>query len=390
MKKFITFSIISVVLIFFSCQFNKEEKTSALIDGKKILSMITIALDSTDVSGNPIVGLFEKAKDKSFTYNKIEIDSFVLNNRKFYSVLLEHPVPAYNLFAVIDDSLNLLLKDVSLNGYISARWKKINNTFAIEIKEEFKSYEIFNLHRYSLYYPSDNNFRLVFRTFTFFGSPKDSLFQNIMELSDSLISTRIPKPKFIALSDTTDVFIFNKNQFKYVSSKNVFDSIILGEINNTKTELSPNHILNKKSINDILDYADAYQTYVADEKDFKFQIPRDWSKIYNVLLSRDINRNVKGIYFVNQKLGSTIGIIKIPLTDSAENYVNEKLTLVKEIGNYKVRQTELKQDLKRFYQTIEHNCGNKKYLLLIEGSKSILKENQKLFDDIVSSFILNC
>ncbi|MFN3695629.1 MAG: hypothetical protein ACK4UV_11520, partial [Ignavibacterium sp.] len=78
------------------------------------------------------------------------------------------------------------------------------------------------------------------------------------------------------------------------------------------------------------------------------------------------------------------------LTDSAETYVAEKLHLVKEVGNYKVRQSELKQDLKRFYQTIEHNCGNKKYLLLIEGSKSIYKDNQKLFNDIISSFIIKC
>ncbi|MCX8104904.1 MAG: hypothetical protein N3D80_03405 [Ignavibacterium album] len=390
MKKLITFTFAIITAIFFSCQSNKQEKSVSLIDGKQLYSFITLALDSTNVSGNPIVKLFDKAKDKSYTYNKIEIDSTVIDNRKLYSILLEHPIPAYNLFAVIDDSLNLLLKDISLNGYITAKWKTLSDRTIIEVKEEFKSYEVFNLQRYSLYYPLGNNFRLVFRTYTFFSSPKDSLYQNIVEVSDSLIRTKIPKPKFIKLGDSTDTFIYNINEFKYLSPKNIFESIILKEINNTQTELSPNHILNKKSINDVLEYTDANQTFIADERDFKFQIPKDWSKIYNVSLSRDINRNVKGIYFVNQKLGSTIGIIKIPLTDSAEIYINEKLSTVKEIGNYKIRQSELKQDLKRFYQTIEHNCGNKKYLLLIEGSKSIYKENQKLFNDIISSFILNC
>lgn len=390
MKKFITSAIIIITSMFFSCQSAKEEKSLALIDGKKLLSFISLALDSTNVSGNPIEKLFDKAKDKSYTYNKIEVDSIVTGNRKLFSILLEHPIPAYNLFAVVDDSLNLLLKDISLNGYISAKWKSQNDKTILEVKEEFKSYEVFNLQRYSVYYHLGNNFKLVFRTFTFFSSPKDSLYQNIIEITDSLIQTKIPKPKFIKLSDSTDTFVFNKNEFKYLSEKNVFESIILKEINNTQTELSPNHILNKKSINDILEYTDANHTFTADERDFKFQIPKDWSKIYNVSLSRDINRNVKGIYFVNQKLGSAIGIVKIPLTDSAEIYVSDKLTTVKEIGNYKVRQSELKQDLKRFYQTIEHNCGNKKYILLIEGSKSIYKENQKLFDDIISSFIINC
>lgn len=390
MKNFILTSVISIAFIFYSCQFGKEEKHFPLVDGKKLYALLTSALDSTDISKNPIAGLLDKAKDKSFTYNKIEIDSALINNKKVYSILLEHPIPAYNLLAVIDDSLNLLLKDVSLNGYLTTKWKSYNNRTVIEVKEEFKSYEVFNLHRYSLYYPNENKFNLVFRTFTFLSSPKDSIFQNIVELSDSLIRTKIPKPKFTTISDSIDTFVFDISGFRYVSNKNLFDSIILKEINNTQAELSSNHILNKKSINDILEYSTDNNTFVADENDFKFQIPKEWSKIYNVSLSQDLNRNIKGIYFVNQKLGSTIGIIKIPLTDSAEIYVNEKLSVAKEIGNYKIRQSELKQDLKRFYQTFEHSCGNKKYLLLIEGSKAVYKENEKLFNDILSTFIIKC
>lgn len=390
MKKFNKTIIISLVLLVFACQSNKEENSASLIDGKKIYSLVPEVLDSTNVSTNPLHSLFDKAKDKSFTYNKIVIDSVSSGARKLYSLLLEHPIPAYNLFAVIDDSLNLLLKDVSLNGYISAKWKMLGDKIAIEVSDEFKSYEVFNLQRYSLYYPLDQKYQLVFRTFTFFSSPKDSIFQNIVELNDSIIRTKIPKPKFLSVKDSTDEFKFNYNELKFVSSKNVFDSIILKEINNTKTELSPNHILNKKSINDILEYSTSDNQYNADEKNFKFQIPKDWTKIYNVALSKDLNRNIKGIYYINQKLGVSIGILKIPLTDSAEIYVNEKFSVSKEIGNYKVRQSEVKQDLKRFYQTIEHNCGNKKYLIIIEGSKNIYKNNEQLFKDILSSFIINC
>lgn len=390
MKKFIITVIISLVLLAFACQSNKEEKSVPLIDGKKIYSLVLEVLDSTNASANPLQSLFDKAKDKSFTYNKIEIDSVSIGDREYYSLLLEHPIPVYNLFAVVDDSLKLLLKDVSINGYISAKWKKLNDKNVIEVKDEFKSYEIYNLQRYSLYYPADDKYKLVYRTFTFFSSPKDSIFQNIVELTDNLIRTKIPKPKFLSVTDTSDEFVFNYTEMRYVSSKNVFDSMILREINNTNTELSLNHILNKKSINDILEYSTNDNNYIADEKDFKFQIPKDWTKIYNVALRKDLNRDIKGIYYINQKLGVSIGILKIPLTDSAEIYVNEKLFVSKEIGNYKVRQSEVKQDLKRFYQTIEHNCGNKKYLIIIEGSKNIFKNNEQLFKDILSSFRINC
>jgi len=391
MKKISTTLILTLSFLILSCQSGKDEKIHSAIDGKQIYSLIVEALDSTkNISANPFSKLFEKAKDKSFTYNKIEIDSISEGNRKIYSILLEHPVPAYNLFAVIDDSLNLLLKDVSLNGYISAKWRKLNDKNVIEIVDEFKSYEIFNLKRYSLYFPEKEKYQLVFRTFTFFSSPKDTIYQNIAEIDDIVIRTKIPKPKFLTISDSSDIFVFNPEKFMYISPDNVFDSIVLKEINNTQSELTPNHILNKKSINDILEYSTSDNNYIADEKDFKFEIPADWTKIYNVALSKDLNRSIKGIYYINQKLGISIGVIKIPLTDSAEVYVNEKLSVSKENGNHRIRQTELKQDLKRFYQTIEHSCGNKKYLLIIEGSKNIYKTNEQMIKNILTSFIINC
>lgn len=390
MKKFNSILLVSLVLLLFACQSGKEDKPIPLIDGSKLYSLVIEALDSSDISANPLSKLFDKVKDKSYTYNKIEIDSISEGNRKIYSLLLEHPIPAYNLFAVIDDSLKLLLKDLSLNGYISAKWKRLNDKTALEVVDEFKSYEVFNLQRYSLYYPLNNSYQIVFRTFTFFSSPKDSLYQNIIANNDSIIKTRIPKPKFLSISDSLDEFLFDPLEFRYKSSKNVFESTILKEINNTQSELTPNHILNKKSINDILDYSASGSDFIADEKDFKFQISKNWAKIYNVALSKDLNRNVKGIYYVNQKLGTSIGIIKIPLTDSAETYVNDKFSVSKELGNYKVRQSEIKQDLKRFHQAIEHNCGNKKYLIIIEGSKNIYKSNEQMFKEILSSFIINC
>ncbi len=390
MKKFNSTVFVSLVLLLFACQSGKEDKPIPLIDGSKLYSLVIEALDSSDVSLNPLSRLFDKVKDKSYTYNKIEIDSISEDSRKIYSLLLEHPIPAYNLFAVVDDSLNLLLKDVSLNGYISAKWKRLNDKTVLEVVEEFKSYEVFNLQRYSLYFPLKKSYQIVFRTFTFFTSPNDSLYQNIIEITDSIIKTKIPKPKFLSISDSSDEFLFDPLVFRYISSKNVFESTILKEINNTRHELTPNHILNKKSINDILEYSNAGNDFNADEKDFRFQIPKDWAKIYNVALSKDLNKNVKGIYYVNQKLGTSIGIIKIPLTDSAETYVSDKFSVSKELGNYKVRQSELKQDLKRFHQAFEHNCGNKKYLIIIEGSKNIYKSNEQMFKEILSSFIINC
>lgn len=389
----ILYKIVPLVLsfiLFSGCKFENSETKSPLINGKQLYTLIISALDSTDNKLNPLNSFFNNIKDRSSGYNKINVDSNLVGGRKIYSILLEHPIPAFNLFGLIDDSLNLLLKDASLNGYINYEWKNISNKTALSITEEFKSYEVYNLKRYSLYFPDSLNFKLVFRTFTFFSSPKDSLLQIIAEITDNQIKTLIPKTKFSLANDSEDLFLFDEINKKFVSEKNIFEKLLLKEINDTKLELSPNHLLNKKSVNDILEYSIDSETYISNENDYDINIPATWAKIINVSLSKELNKNVKGIYYINQQLGSSIGIIKIPLTDSAENYVNDKFRLTKEIVNYKVRETELKQDLKRFHKAIEHFCGNKKYLLILEGSKNIYKSNEAIFNDIISSFKIKC
>lgn len=57
------------------------------------------------------------------SFNKIEIDSVEINNSNYYTLLLENQNPVYNLFAIVDKDLNLILKDESLNGYLNLNFK---------------------------------------------------------------------------------------------------------------------------------------------------------------------------------------------------------------------------------------------------------------------------
>lgn len=382
--------VLTIIILINGCDLFKRTKNTSHLNGTQLYSFVISALDSSKIKSNPLKNFFNNTRDRSVNYNKIVVDSQLINGRKIYSILLEHPIPAFNLFGLIDDSLNLLLKDLSLNGYIDYEWRNINGKKVLAITEEFKSYEVYNLRRYSLYYPDSQNINLTFRTFTFFSSPEDSFYQNITEIKDDTIKTLIPKTKFVLKNDQKDFFVYIPTEKRFISNNNLFENIILNEINRTKYELTPNHLLNKKSINDILEYSSEQNTFIPDEQDFDINIPSDWSKISNVSLSTELSKNIKGIYFINQRLGSTIGIMKIPLTDSAETYVSYKLNSAKKIINYQVRESELKQDLKKVHKVTEHSCGNKKYILIFEASKSIYNENEQLFKNIISSFKLKC
>lgn len=379
---FLQIVLISILLI--SC---KEEIPVKIIDSKILKESIIYYLDSSKQDIGNISSIFSGIKEPSKNYNKILVDSIFLNNSKHFIVLLEHPIPVFNLFAILNDSLDLLLTDNSLNGYLN--YSKLNNgiTDYIQITENYKSLDVFNLSRISLYRKIGNGISLVFRGNISFHSPKDSIVRNITSFTDSVIICSIPKSKIIVQNEIEYRYDFISKAF--VTKKDFMDSLIQREINNFATEFSPNQILNKKSYIDILNER-LNDTVTIAKSDYEFSIPPDWTALDNISFYKILKKKAKGSYFVNKRLGVNIGIIKIPEFETSEDYVNASFTVQKQLRNYQIRETIVQEDIKHFSQAIEHECGGSKYLIIIEGSKNVYRKNQEYFRDILSSFAINC
>lgn len=378
--------IILIAALFISC---KEEIVVKQIDSGSLKESVLHYLDSSKQNIENIAGIFANIKEPSKNYNKIIVDSVQINKKKHYILLLEHPIPVFNLFAILDDSLNLLLKDNSINGYLNYSVLSNGINDYIQLTETYKSLDVFNLNRISFYKKIGDKFYLVFRGHISFNSPKDSVVRNLTSFTDSMIVCSIPKSKAIVKEEIVYKYYFDKASKLFRTQKDFMDSLIQKEINNFASEFSPNQILNKKSFVDLINlHLD--DTIMVKKADYEFTIPPDWVALDNITFYKILKKKAKGNYFVNKSLGVNIGIIKIPDFESSEDYVNAIFTVQKQLRDYQIRETIVQEDLKYFSQAIEHDCKGIKYLLIIEGSKNVYRKNQDYFRDILSSFAINC
>jgi len=378
--------IIILSLFVISC---KEEIQVKKIDSKILKESVIYYLDSSKQDINNLSNIFSNIKEPSKNYNKILVDSIILNNKKHFVILLEHPIPIFNLFAILNDSLELLLLDNSINGYLN--YSKLTNgvTDYIQLTENFKSLDVFNLTRISLFRKVGDGINLVFRGIISFNSPKDSVINNLTTLTDSIIVCTIPKSKVLVQNEITYKYVFDPSLKRFFTQKDYMDSLIKKEINNFANEFSPNQILNKKSYIDILNER-FEDTVMIVKSEYEFSIPSDWITLDNISFYKILKKKVKGTYFVNKRLGINIGLIKIPDFENSEDYVNATFTVQKQLRNYQIRESIVQEDIKYFSQAIEHECAGIKYLIIIEGSKNVYRKNQEYIRDILSSFAINC
>ncbi|GEM_PF-4504631 len=381
---FLQIVIVSSLLI--SC---KEEIAYEPIDSNTLKESIIYYLDSSKQNIGNISSIFSNIKEPSKNYNKIIVDSILINNEKYFIILAEHSVPVFNLFAILNDSLDLLLVDNSLNGYLN--YSKLNDgtTEYIQLIENYKSLDVFNLTRLSLYKKIGDGIHLIFRGNLAFHSPKDSIVRNLTSITDSVIICNIPKSKFIVQNEIKYRYNFDLVSKRFITANDYMDSLIQKEINNFANEFSPNQILNKKSYIDLLNERFEDTTLVV-KSEYEFSIPSEWISLDNISFYKILKKKVKGSYFVNKRLGVNIGIIKIPEFEISEDYVNASFTIQKQLRNYQIRESVVQEDIKYFSQAIEHECDGIKYLIIIEGSKNVYRKDQEYFKNILSSFAINC
>ena len=158
-------------------------------------------------------------------YNKLKTDSLVLPSGKYFTILIEYPNPVNNKFGIYDDTLKTLLLDRSLYGELDESIITVNSKKYIKVDEGFTVKEINEISRISLYEIRNDSAYLIFRTFTRFKEPGAEYTQKIIEISGNRIVTKINSSND-ELSESEDIFEFDKNSNSYVSRQNLFTNFI--------------------------------------------------------------------------------------------------------------------------------------------------------------------
>lgn len=385
--------IFALVTIFVSVSCQREmQPIKNSIDGQELKNLIEKSLKGDPVGKSKLTGLFTYIADDFNSYNKIEVDSIQVDSIKFFSIIIENKIPVYNLYAVVDDKLKLYLKDESLNGFIESSWKKSESNVYAVVNENFRSNKLVELARTSLYSFNDHAVDLVFRQFIKLKSPDKILEQNITLLSDTTIFTEITDIKANLKKIGKDIFRFDPVKNKFYSLQNTFSNFVLNEVNNYQPDSTLNQITNYESLRILLglepDTTLTNHSNILNDDDFEIKLNNQWKKITNYTLTNFIKKEMKGIKFINTKIGASLSLFKTLPQDSATNYFDKPVDIVSKEKNYKFsNEYEIGKNL---FKVFEFNCSTKKIYLLLEAPKATYENNIEIFNALINSIKVKC
>jgi hypothetical protein len=380
----------SVLFIFISCKENTSDKPFEF-NGQSFYKLVINSINEDENSKKILNGLFTFETDLA-SYNKIEIDSLEINNVNYYSLLLENQNPIYNLFAIVDKDMNLILKDESLNGYLDLNFKKSGSRRFAVIKEEFNSKDVIELNRISYYSLEQYSSELAFRQFTKIKTTSKEIEQVISGISDTAIVTSIVSIDPKTSKTSKDVFIFDFAKNKYISDKNLFEAVVKKEIESLNIKTKNPQITDAESIMRFFDEDNANLSFgklTISENDFEIALDSTWKKLGNVTISNHVKQKLNGIKYINGKLGAGISLAAIAPTESAENYFNAELKNSAKHAS-SMRFSDKLIDTKNIYQLFEFNCPAKKILMILETPKSIYEINKIQYELIINTFLIKC
>lgn len=376
MHKISLYFVLIISFALTSCSiFNGDDE----LDSKKLRALVLEAINGDYDTNVKLSGLIDTQHYLKTDFNQLTVESGFINYKYYYFVLLEYYDPTLNLFAVYDDNLKLLLLDKSLNGNLSAVWTDKGSLHFIFLQERFQTKDVINLDRLSIYEVMDTTAELVYRSLSKLVKDNETSYQTIEEISEDKIVTKLSGPAESGIHNKRDTFEFNPVTKKYLSKTNLFSEYVKTEVADfrwitTKPQIPANTFGDEK-----INYGDGYQ----------ISLRGDWQKVAPYTESTLLKENLTGTRFTNTNLNSSITVLMIPKGKSGEEYALYSFSNTTD-GKYKIRSTEVYSMGDNFNQVIEHSCGDNKFLLLIDSPKTIFEQNKQVFEEIISSFLIDC
>jgi hypothetical protein len=384
--------ILIASLFLISCSEKPKEEEQEKINGKILSKLSEDALWGSEKANYRLSGLVKPDTPTPDEYNQLKIDSVISKEGiKFYSILIEYPNPIHNVLAVYNEYLLLYLLDNSLNGNIITEWKIISGKLYLIASENFVSKDILKLSRISLYRMINGKFYLVFHSFTKLDKAGKVYEQLIENIEDNKIVTRLSSNQKRILNNIKDTFNFNSSENKYISEKDVFTKFVLNEIKSAKWSIEKPELkletIKKKEQTTKQKQSTEYTT--AELKGYQITLNDDWNNPIGIAITDHLISSLEGVRYINEKIGATITIIQLPDGSTASQFVKYKFGIPTK-GDYRVRSTEVIDKGKNLIQFFEHSCANKTFILLLQTPKYTHDKNKPIYNDITTSFFIEC
>lgn len=385
--KFIFLFFISFLLA--GC--GEEEVTPYEFNGKELNKLVNSYL-AGDSTANSLLGLlFNYADPKLIEVNSLIIDSIVFGRQNtVYYLLLESSNPAFNLFTVIDKNMNVLLKDNSLNGYLSLNFQDINNKNYAVIREDYQSRDTVNIQRTSLYEIKSDYANIIFRSITEFIYGKMKISSSITQINNKELKLSFKPENTPLFNYKEDVFSFDAVTRRYISSNNYLRNFVVEQIDKIKTKSALKEITDKNYYERILSgQKENLVNTDLSKNDYSISLSNDWREFENFTVTKFLKEEFVGYKYFNEKIGASISLIKIPDNKQTDLFLDYQLSK-KEIYEHPVRYIDLIESGKSFVSFYEFSCNGKKFLLILEAPKFTYESNLSLYLNILKKFKINC
>ena len=373
-----------LVLIFIaaSCSDNTEVPESGVVNGNMLQSLVSEAVSGSIGANRLLSGLIDDDVPERRDYNQIDIDSFYLEGRTFFSVIVEYPNPSLNLFAVYDQYLEFYILDKSLNGNITSRWKKLDDKNLILVSEKFISKDYLKLERLSIYSVDGISARILFRSLNKLEKGGKEYFQTVTFISNEYIITSISGSSQEGLTSRRDTFYCNTISGDYLSPNNYFSTFVKNQIENYDFEPVNPQLTSTAESN-------GTPRLIHDKRGYIIGASEDWREINNFVVRGYLKKPFAGYSYNNESLGAILSVIKLPDGGFAEQFLDVKFGEAS--GNtYKIRATEIISRGRKYFQYVEHNCRGQRFLLILEAPLHNYEESKKVYNTIISSFRIDC
>ncbi|TDJ55368.1 MAG: hypothetical protein E2O46_02860 [Ignavibacteria bacterium] len=384
--------ILFTIFFLYTCSEEPKEVEPEKINGKILIKLIEEALWGSEKANYRLSGLVKPDTPPPDEYNQLKIDS-VANSEgiKFYSILIEYPNPLHNVLAVYNENLLLYILDNSLNGNIVTEWKNISGRLYLIASENFVSKDLLKLSRISLYRMINGRFYLVFRSFTKLDKAGKIYQQSIEDIDENKIVTQLSSNRKTKLNNKKVTFNFNSSEHKYISEKDVFTNFVLNEIKSAKWTIEKPELKleTMKKKQQTTKQTETTEYAYIELKGYQVTLNSDWNNPIGIAVTDHLISRLEGVRYINDKIGATITIIQLPEGSATSQFVKYKFGNPT-VGNYRVRSTNIIESGRNYIQFFEHSCSNKTFILLLQTPKYTYDKNKVTYDEIVTSFFIEC
>ncbi len=371
--------------------FKKPENKKLPITKKTLENVVLKAIDGVKSANDSLSNLINYSLPLNPDYNELSIDSSLFgNNRVLFTVLLTYNNPIYSRFAVYNTDFGLELIDKSLNGKIYKEEIRLNGNNFLKLTEDFLSKDIFKLTRISLYKIDSNKVDLVFRTLSKLIEKGKIYNQEISEITNDEIKTKLNSTVRSSIRKKSDVFRFSSVSKRYESSKNLFYNYVLKKISKSKIKYKLPLITDRRTalatVGLTPDDINTNKKATANSiEDFSVNLSQSWKRFDNFMIREHLIKGKKGTRFLNNILGTTISVIKINETEDISEYTKFPFKNTPNPKSY-IKSTEKMIYGKSFFQLYQYEGKNSNYLIIIDGSKYTYSKYEKIYNNILNSF----